>query len=85
MPKYLFILISVTILFSESGTLEDGVQEIIRQRAEHVRANRPVYEQDASISGIRILPEFYDNRNFKAAWMNSNNFERLFLLFSPGS
>ncbi len=80
MHKYLCVLISFTILIAEVDNLEDDVQEIIRQRAEHVRANRPVYEQDASISGIMILPEFYENRNFKPAWINLNNIEGLFRL-----
>ena len=80
MYKYFFVLISFAILIAEIDSIEDDVQEIIRQRAEHVRANRLVYEQDASISGIRILPEFYENRNFKPAWNNSNNIEGLFRL-----
>jgi len=80
MLKYLFVLISFAILIAEVDNLEDDVQEIIRQRAEHVRANRPVYEQDASISGIKILPEFYEDRKFKPAWNNSNNIEGFFCL-----
>ena len=41
------------------GSIEDDLHEIIMHQAEYVHDNRPVYEQDISISGIVILPKVY--------------------------
>ena len=80
MLKYYFILLCMTIVFAEAGIIDDEVQEIIRQRAEDVRTNQLVYQQDASLSGIIILPELYENRDFKPVWTNSDNIDGLFKL-----
>ena len=80
MKLRLQILIFSILIILFNICLADEVQEIIRQRAEQVRTNRPVNEQDASISGIMILPKFYKNRNFKPAWINSTNIDGLFHL-----
>jgi len=74
-PIYLFVILilNATLLWAS----EDAVQEIIRDRAEHVRQFKEMYLQDASVSGILVLPEMYEQRNFLPAWNNPGNVEGL--------
>ncbi|MBE9529800.1 MAG: L,D-transpeptidase family protein [Proteobacteria bacterium] len=68
----LLILPFTTLLASD-----EAVQEIIRSRAEHVQQFKEMYLQDASISGIVVLPKLYEQRDFRPAWTNPRNVEGL--------
>ncbi|MBW2590423.1 MAG: hypothetical protein JRD71_06850, partial [Deltaproteobacteria bacterium] len=68
----LLILPFTTLLASD-----DAVREIIRSRAEHVQQFKKTYLQDASISGIVVLPKLYKQRDFRPAWTNPRNVEGL--------
>jgi murein L,D-transpeptidase YcbB/YkuD len=56
------------------------VKEIIRTRAEYVREFRDTYLKDETISGIFVLPIFYENRDFMPAWTDNQKVDQLFSL-----
>ncbi len=72
---YLFPLLILP--FQTLLASDEAVQEIIRQRAEHVQQFKEMYLQDASISGIVVLPELYERRDFLPAWTNPRNIDGL--------
>jgi hypothetical protein len=57
------------------------VKEIIRTRAEYVREFRDTYLKDETISGIFVLPIFYENRDFMPAWTDNQKVDQLFTSF----
>ena len=54
------------------------VQEVIRARAEYVQEFRDTYLQDETISGVVVLPIFYEKRNFMPAWTERDKIDQLF-------
>ena len=54
------------------------VQEVIRARAEYFQEFRDTYLQDETISGIIVLPVFYENRNFMPAWTDEKKVDQFF-------
>jgi murein L,D-transpeptidase YcbB/YkuD len=83
MGKYkIFILSILCIVFTTSIQLfansSQEVQEVIRARAEYVQEFSDTYLKDETISGVIILPIFYENRNFIPAWSDVNKVDQLF-------
>jgi murein L,D-transpeptidase YcbB/YkuD len=80
-PLNSFILLFlITLLILPFETLlasDEVVQEIIRERAEHVQQFKEMYLQDASISGVVVLPILYERRDFRPAWIYQQNIEGL--------
>jgi len=74
----IYIVIINSIQLYATSTQE--VQEVIRARAEYVREFSNTYLQDETISGVIILPIFYENRNFMPAWSDMKQIDQLFNL-----
>jgi len=74
------LLTVILIVLSDNLLYADEAQEIIRQKAEHIRQFKEMYIADDSISGIFILPSLYERRDFRPAWTNQGNIEALMKL-----
>ena len=72
MFRLFFIILILTIISTTINLYasDEEVREIIRQRVEQARQFEDIYLQDETISGIRILPDFYEGLNFMPAWQN---------------
>jgi murein L,D-transpeptidase YcbB/YkuD len=75
--KFSLVIFTITLLTTVLWATDDEVRDIIRERVEHVRQFKEMYLKDASVSGIIVLPEFYEKRNFSLAWNNPENIDGL--------
>ncbi|MCK4824049.1 L,D-transpeptidase family protein [bacterium] len=77
-----FILTTLGIIsiysFQLFAASSQEVQEVIRARAEYVQEFRDTYLQDETISGVVVLPIFYEKRNFMPAWTERDKIDQLF-------
>ena len=56
---------------------QDAKQERIRERTEQLRSGQAVTIGTASIAAVRLIPAFYERRDFRPAWTNAGNVEAL--------
>lgn len=77
-----FILTTLGIISIHSlqlfGASSQEVQEVIRARAEYVQEFRDTYLQDETISGVVVLPIFYEKRDFMPAWTEREKIDHFF-------
>ena len=68
--RFIFTTLGIISIYSLQlfGASSQEVQEVIRARAEYVQEFRDTYLQDETISGVVVLPIFYEKRDFMPAW-----------------
>jgi murein L,D-transpeptidase YcbB/YkuD len=77
LKKFSLTIVLLVLLTTMLQATDEEVRDIIRERAEYVRQFKEMYLQDASVSGIAVLPELYERRNFYPVWTNPNNIDGL--------
>jgi murein L,D-transpeptidase YcbB/YkuD len=78
--KLKFGFIPALLIFSSNlfAYSDQEIKELIRARAEYVQEFRDTYIEDEAISGIFVLPIFYENRDFMPAWTDKGKVDQLF-------
>ena len=75
-PRIIASVIFMLILFkliAPAVEAEDGLtNEIIRDKIEQIRSFEEVKLGDASIASANVLPEIYENQNFRPLWAGSD-------------
>lgn len=75
-PRIIASVIFILILFkliAPAVEAEDGLtNEIIRDKIEQIRSFEEVKLGDASIASANVLPEIYENQNFRPLWAGSD-------------
>jgi murein L,D-transpeptidase YcbB/YkuD len=77
---HLFKSITILVLFTINlfATSDLDVKEVIRARVEYALEFKENYIQDETISGIFVLPVFYENRDFMPGWTDNRKIDQLF-------
>ena len=58
---------------STFGAEGDGLDQLLRQRLENMRATDAAQINGASIAAVDFIPELYENRQFRPAWTDQTN------------
>jgi murein L,D-transpeptidase YcbB/YkuD len=58
------------LVCTSTSAQEDPVQAALHNRIEQLRTDGRLSIGDADIAAVRVLPEFYQQRNFHRAWTN---------------
>ena len=68
---------ALTLLASTASSAisaeDDGLDELLRQRLEAMRATGSAQIDGASIAAVEFIPELYENRQFGPAWTDQAN------------
>jgi murein L,D-transpeptidase YcbB/YkuD len=77
--SFLVLLLSSTVGIhgSFAQTESDPVREAIRDRVEHLHSAEPLVVGGGHIVSTVILPEIYDHRHFRPAWMDTAKVHQL--------
>jgi murein L,D-transpeptidase YcbB/YkuD len=80
--RHLCFLGGVVVLLALGASIAaadtDRTQEIIRERIEQHRLVKSLKIGDASVASSIVLPDFYERRGFKPAWVKHTSIEDLF-------
>ncbi|MCK5426407.1 MAG: L,D-transpeptidase family protein [Thermodesulfovibrionia bacterium] len=73
------LAVVVLLLSSVSSILaqEDPAREFIRNKVEQIRFSGGLTIGSTSIASVIVLPEFYEQRNFRLAWTNPETVDQL--------
>jgi murein L,D-transpeptidase YcbB/YkuD len=73
----LLLLIFTAAAAQGTGLDSDATRELLRGSIEQIHSGSEVRIGDASIAAVRVLPEFYERRNFRLAWTDPRDIEEL--------